>query len=555
MRFRRRRKVYLDNLPKTHDVRFAVSFLLGLALLLGAVYAVGYLVAGDRMPNGTTVAGVDVGGMPPDRARTVLQEELAPRLDTPLEAVAAGRRYTIDPQAAGFTFDVDATVERALAGSPWDPRHMLHVLTGGGEVDPVITRDDEELEATLAPIATAVRQRPVDAGVSMRGGQPQIVFGEAGRRLDIDRSGDRLEAALLRGEDRARLVVVDVQPDISGVEATRFVDRVARPALATPVRLRADRAVLTVPPTAFGPALRVRAADGGLRLDVDARVLLRRSAPALRRLPDRPTNATLQFTASGVRVVPGSNGVTVTGDDLAGAVLRALTPPGPPHAARVRVVRAEPPLTTRELRRLKIREVVGQAEVQYDASSRLDLLVRASRQLDGELLHPGETLSFARAVGSVRARSVGSLLASATHLAAYRAGMAVPARSANRVYAADLPLGLDAVVAPPSVDLRLQNTSPYGVYVRVLVERTGRASGAVQVEMWSTQYWRVSLRTSPRYGVATPGVVRDQSRRCEPRAGDAGFSVDVTRTLRRPGERRTDETHSRYAPLDRVVCV
>lgn len=551
---RRRRKVYLDDLPRTHDLRFAVTFLLGLAAVLAGLYGLGYLIAGDRLPDGTTVAGVDVGGMPPNRARTVLQEELAPRLSTPIEAIAAGRRYRLDPQAAGLTFDVDATVDEALGGSAWDPRHMLQVLTGGGEVEPVIVRNDAELAAELARIGRDVRRDPVDAGVSFPAGQPRIAFGEAGRRLDVRRSGDRLEAALGRGESRVRLVVRVVQPTITGLEATRFVDKVARPALAGPVRLRAGRTTLTLDPVTFGRALRAIPDAGGLRLDVDPSTLLRRATPALSRLPNRPVDASLRFSGSRVRVVPGASGQTVAAADLAAALLRAVAPPDPTRAARARLVSSPPSLTTGELRRLRIREMVGQATLRYDRAAAVRPLARAVGRLDGRVLRPGETLSFSRTVGAVRERSVGSLLASATHLAGYRAGLAVPSRAPNDVYDPDLPLGLDASVDASGVDLRLQNTTPYGVYVRAHLERASRGTGSVFVQMWSSPTWTVRIRISPRYAVVAPGVLVSRSPSCRAGSGSPGFSVDVTRVLRRPGERRTDRIVTRYAPSDRVIC-
>ena len=55
MRLWPRRKVYVDNLPKTHDLRFMLVFVVGLAVIFGSLYAVGYAVAGDKLPNGTRV--------------------------------------------------------------------------------------------------------------------------------------------------------------------------------------------------------------------------------------------------------------------------------------------------------------------------------------------------------------------------------------------------------------------------------------------------------------------------------------------------------------------
>jgi len=132
-----RKQVYVDDLPKTHDLRFAAVFVVAFLALLAGLYGVGYLVAGDRLPAGTTVAGVDVGGMSSGEARAELQTTLAPRLGEPITLSAGGQSLEVDPQRAGLTFDLAATIDNGLGGNRWDPWHMLRVVTGGGPVDPV----------------------------------------------------------------------------------------------------------------------------------------------------------------------------------------------------------------------------------------------------------------------------------------------------------------------------------------------------------------------------------------------------------------------------------
>ena len=42
--------------------------ILGLVLLFGGAYVAAYFLAGDKLPRGTTIAGVDIGGHPPEAA-------------------------------------------------------------------------------------------------------------------------------------------------------------------------------------------------------------------------------------------------------------------------------------------------------------------------------------------------------------------------------------------------------------------------------------------------------------------------------------------------------
>ncbi len=78
------------------------------ALLLGGGYAAAGALASERVPRGTTVAGVKVGGKTPAQARRALEKGLADRVDAPIEVVVEGRSVEVDPAEAGLSHDLDA---------------------------------------------------------------------------------------------------------------------------------------------------------------------------------------------------------------------------------------------------------------------------------------------------------------------------------------------------------------------------------------------------------------------------------------------------------------
>ncbi len=554
MRLWPRRKVYLDDLPKTHDLRFATVFIIGFTLLCGALYAVGYFVAGDKLPAGTEVAGIDVGGMDQDEARIVLQEELAPRLLQPLKVSAAGQEFSLDPQVAGLTFDIDATLEEGLGGSPWDPRHMLHVLMGGESLQPVVDTDESELSASLAKIARHVEREPIDSKVSFASGEPKATFGQAGRALNFQNSGERLEEALIAGDDTVTLPIEAVQPAITAIEATQFMDTTARRALSGPIRLRAADATMTLTRGHFGRALRAVVGDAGLQLDIDADVLIQRARPVLQRLPHHPVNARILFRNGHPVVIPGRSGVTVSKEALAAAVLRVVPRQGDDRHGSVDIVADNPNTTTQEMRMLRVNERVSGKAIRYSDNTMGGNPTTMVRQLDGTLLKPDATFSFISHVDTASSPATASFVASVTYDAAFNAGLSAPERSANRIYSPEFPIGRDAHIEPPATDLVLINESPYGVYVRAFVDAAKGGSGVVHVQMWSTPYWKITTETSPRSNIVKPKVIRDRSRNCVPRKGVAGFEVNVIRTLKSEGHQRAETTHSRYAPLDTVVC-
>ena len=64
--------------------RLVFFLVVGLVLLLAGGYVAAYLAAGDKVPRGTTVAGVDIGGLTPAAAC------VRPPMSTPATVVPRG---------------------------------------------------------------------------------------------------------------------------------------------------------------------------------------------------------------------------------------------------------------------------------------------------------------------------------------------------------------------------------------------------------------------------------------------------------------------------------
>lgn len=550
----RRRRVFVDDLPKTHDLRFATLFILLFALVLGCIYAVGHVLVGDRLPAGTTVAGVDIGGMTAGKARTVLRSELVPRIERPVKARVAGRDFVLDPQETGLTLDIDATVDEALAGGSWDPRHMLHVISGGGDVEPVIIVNADEMRRALREIERSVKRRPVDAKVSLGTGQPQVIFAVQGRRLNTAKAGERLRSALLSREGSVSLPLAAVEPDISSTEATRFAADVAQPALSAPIRLRITDTVVKLSPRIFGPALRANVVKGRLRLGVDADVLNSRTRRVIARLPNQPVDARFDFLGDGPVIRPSRVGVEFSTSQWAKAVLAAVTRDDERRQAEVRTSPAPPDFTTQQARMLAIDSAVVSRALRYEESVSGDGTLAAG-QLHRLLLHPGETISLRDRVDVNGDRRTATLAASAMYEVAFRAGLTVVERTPSPVYVPSSTPGLDATMSTPGSDLVIRNNTPYGVLVRAYVDSLREGVGDLRIELWSSPYLNVTVASSRRYDVVEPAVIELEGPECTPRPGAPGFQIDVSRTLSRgDGPGRVETTHTRYQSQPAVRC-
>jgi vancomycin resistance protein YoaR len=550
MRLWPRKQVYLDDLPKTHDIRFLALFMLLFVGLLGAVYAVGFFVAGDRLARGASVAGVDIGGMREAEARATLEDDLVPRLSEPVKATALGKTFTVDGERAGISFDIEATLRRGLGDSRWDPQHMLDVVMGGRAIEPVVNVDDAKLNGVLARIAAAVEVAPVDSRVAFPGGRPTVTEGHDGSQLDFAAAAEALEAAILSGKQTVALPVVAAPADVSADEARAFAAGRAARAVSGPVRIRVADVTRTVSVGVFAPALRTAVDGAGLSLIADPAVLRHRSARILASLPHHPTNARVVFRNGHPAVVPSTSGVSVSPADWAAAVLQATQGRGDSRVARARVMPETPRFTTGEARGLMIDQLLARATIFIRSGTDLGAVRRAAARLDGTVLRPGDDFSFLARVGA-RDPGASTLIGSAAYDAAFRAGMENIFRTPPHTRVVGAQPGLDAAVAP-GVELAWVNHTPYGVYLRAAV--TGGKRPAVTVGLWGHRFWRVSVDTSGRYNVVRPHKQRLPGGQCQPRRGVSGYDIDVSRTLVRRGVERTEHTHSHYDAVDAVVC-
>jgi hypothetical protein len=552
MRFWPRKKVYLDNLPRTHDVRFGLLFLAGFVVLVGAIYAVGYVTAGNTVPRGTRVADVDIGSLSRGEARTTLEEELLPRLQQPITVTGRSERFVVDPQDAGITLDVHATVDDAMEGADWDPRHMLAVLLGGGDVDPVLQVDPDDFAEVTEPMVERVAVPPTNSSVTFVGGVPLVRYGSTGETVDLAALRTRLVEAITADEDVVRLPMKEVAPDVTSREADRFVADVAAPAVDGSVTLRAGSTNLVVPPEQFATALRADRDGQGLALGIDEAAAFQLGAASRAELPGQTRNARVVFEDTHPVVLPARPGVAISPPDWAASVLQAVQRPR--RSAQVRVHEAAPAFSTADAKALRITRRVAVQEVSFPASVGLADVVRAARQLDNAVIRPGASLSFLERVQLRERPAAARVVASATFDTALAAGLHVVERAAS-LHAVDyLPEGRDALVVRGRHDLVLENDGPYGVLLHVTVV-PGFDGGTVRVAAWSSAYWDVSVRTSSQYDVVVPAVQEDAGPGCQPSEGQSGFSVDVTQARVGAAGQDEDIFTSSYAPVSEVVCV
>ena len=167
LRFRTRR---------VSPARLALRWLLVLAgaLVIGAAL-VGLVFAGspERLAEGVTVAGVDVGGMTTEKAVKLLQERAGKLEDEPVVFTAGPDRFPIKPSQLGVEADWRAAVAAARnEGEGFGPVRgfrRLHVRVFGSAVQPPVSVYNAALDFKLGQLAKAIDRDHVEAALVRKG--------------------------------------------------------------------------------------------------------------------------------------------------------------------------------------------------------------------------------------------------------------------------------------------------------------------------------------------------------------------------------------------------
>lgn len=180
-------------------------------LILGSVAAYAYDSSReDKIANGVTVAGVDVGGLSAAKARSLVGNELSEPLERPVVVAARGKRFTLSAKDAKLRADVAgmvasavrrsrdgnivARVARDLRGAEEDLDVPPEVTYSTAAVKRLVSRvkrtmDQPAQDARLnLPALTQVKERPgvsVQAGRLRRRIESTLIVSEGDRKVGV----------------------------------------------------------------------------------------------------------------------------------------------------------------------------------------------------------------------------------------------------------------------------------------------------------------------------------------------------------------------------------
>jgi vancomycin resistance protein YoaR len=507
----------------------------GFVLLAAAAYVALHQLAAGRVPLGTEVAGIRIGGLTPSDAESRLRESFGGDLTRPIEFVHDDRSYPFIPSEAGVDVDwVGSVRATGVHDSRWSPAALWGYFTGGRSHDPVLDVDAQRFTDALDALTAKVGRPEVEGTVEFRDGRPVPVYGRTGLVVDHDRAR-ALVAGLLEDPAPTELPVQTRRPYISDDAVRAALRDFAEPAMSGDITLVIGGQRVVAPPRLFGKALTMVPDQGRLVPLVNGPALVTALQPVMRTIGDKPQDATIRIEGGKPVVVPAVYGAAYDVDALARELPALLLKPAGQRTLAVHAAITAPRRTTAQVRALGVKKQIGSFTVTGGTA--------LAGGLDGALVLPGDALGLADTVGAP-SRPLGTALFNA----ALAAGLDITSHTPSPTHDPGLPAGREVT------DVEI-TAGEHGVLVSAVPE-PGSAD-RVTVSLWSTREWRSSVRVGRVTALAPAPLRDDKSADCVARAGADGFDVTVVRT-RTPvhgGAAVRDSFRTHYLPVPAVHCV
>ncbi len=536
-------------------------------LVLGGIYTGAQWFYSDKVPSGTTVAGVDLGGLDRTTAQSELESALGPRAAEPITLTAGEASTTLDPASAGLALDAEATADELTAFS-MNPARLWQHLFGGKAEAPVLAVDDALLAQQVEALQGILEVEPVDGTVQFVDGAPTSTPAADGSALVADEAADAITTGWLMTDGALELPTEPVEPTITQAETDAALAQ-AQKVVSAPVVVSVGGQSPELPTEVLAAAASFPATDGAPALSFDGPQLVQAVVDRTSDLLTAADDAHFVFQGGVPAIVGGEPGTTIDPAALSAAVVTAAS--GDARTATVELVESDPENSVAALEALGVKEKVSEfSTVLPNVPLRTENLRVGAEKVTGTLIKPGETFSLVdtlspitleggyHAAGVVEngmhTEGVGgglSQMATTTYNAGFFAGLEDVEHRPHSYWFDRYPAGREATIYVGSIDMRFKNDTPYGVLMQSWV-----SGGELHVAIWSTKYYEVETTAGSKTNVVQPGTVTQSGASCEATsAGSPGFSIRNYRKVYLDGELVKDETYSwTYKADNQVVC-
>ena len=559
-----------DPAPSFLARRLAITIAGALVLLGLGLYAAAYASAGSEVKKGTTVLGIDIGGLSRSEAESKLAVELPAVITSKVTVTAAGKTFTLDTVKSGLGIDAPATVAKAGERS-LNPGVIFPVLFGAKDnLVPVLTVDETALNKAVEGIAKKVNQKAREGRVKFDGGQAVAVQPREARALQVAETAQALRDAYESGATTVTAPVQTTAPVVGQAEVDRVMKDFAGPAMSAPITVALNGSNISLSTAKLDNYLKITVTGPTLGWTVDTDKMATDVAEENPDVIKAPKDARFIFVRKKPKVVPGKDGEKI---DLVsfGEQMRAALVSTTARTVAATALPSEPDVTTAEAEGLGIVEQISTYRTNYPiAPYRVTNIGRAAELINETLLLPGEIFSLNDRIGErteengfvkgfVIDKGVfkedlgGGVSQSATTVfnAVFFAGLKDIEHHTHSLYISRYPAGREATVAFGSKDLRFQNDTPTGILIRAV-----GVPGSIRVSIWGTKYFdKIESISSERYDYKETTSITSAAADCVPQSPVPGFEIDVTRVFYKAGKVvKREKFHTEYIPTDRITC-
>lgn len=587
--------------PRSEWVGIIVRTLVALVVLVGGYVALAYYL-GDRIPNGTSVDGSNIGGLNREDAEEVLVDDFEEVTTEPFTIELSGQTIELNPVEVGVSPDYPATLN-GVTGLSLDPRNMWAQLSGQGrQLDLSIAIDEDALSAGLEESAPDLMQEPTQAKVVFSAGEVKPTLPEPGVQLDVAGTVEAVDANWPR-ELRIAGAGEEIDPDVSAGDVADFLADYADPALSADLVVKADDATASVTPTQLSRVLTVTQdgsgpGQGSLRLEMDDEELLSIVNGNLSDVVKASRDATVKLASGEPEIV---NAVTGSEVDEAGIVIAArevlkvedaasgdesgatasepsATPTGEGESdidgrtITVQVSEVVPEITNSDADKWDMTVMAdftsalptGAANADRTENIRVGL-----GHVNGSVVMPGEQFSLADALAPINpergyveagvidsgrlVKGIGGGLSqvSTTLLnAAWFAGVQLDEFTPHSYYISRYPVGREATIAVGVIDNKFTNDTNTPIIIETYLEGDN-----IFMQFWGDRQYSVNTTTGSRYDITEPDTFTDDDSECLTQTAVEGFTINVNRTLTQSGSVVNSRDYTTtYEPSPGVTC-
>jgi vancomycin resistance protein YoaR len=501
----------------------------GAAIVVATGLAIGLAFSGSpaTLAQGVEVDGIAVGGLTPGAAEALLAKRFARVERVPVRFTANHHSFTIRPDELSVQPKWSEAIAAAAAkGDGMDVIRgfrRLALRVSSANIVPEARSYHAAVAYEVGLIAEKVDRPDRDARLVRHGTTVAVRPGQTGNVLDRAKAAATIVTALssLSRHGPVALPTSVAKPSVTSADL-QHARAEAKQALAGPVTLAYGTHRFQLLPRRLAPMLQLPTRRGQ-RLVIGGK-----AADAYFKKLDGEVGQPARgagWSADGDRisVVPAQPGIGLDVPSSAAAVLAAAERTTS-RTAKLVVSTVTVGRTTAEAKSMGITGLVGSYETFYGGiANRIHNVELVAHLIDGKLIAPGATFSFNGATGA-RTAAKGFLeapviingelstglgggvcqVSTTVFNAAFVAGLPITARTNHALYISHYPLGRDATVDYPDVDLKFVNDTPHWLLLRTFV-----GSSSLVVTLYGApQHRRVVSDAAPLTVTAPAPIVR-----------------------------------------------